>query len=143
MALYGQDIDDTTTPLEGGLGWVVHLDRKGDFLGREVLETQKQTGLQRRLVALEMQGRHIARHGYAVRAAQGSTSETRSHGEAIGEITSGSWSPTLERAIALAYVPTALAKPGQELEVEIRGKTYPAVVVKKPFYRSPHRSKKS
>jgi aminomethyltransferase len=130
MALYGQDIDDTTTPLEGGLGWVVHLDRKGDFFGREVLEKQKQTGLPRRLVALSMQGRHIARHGYAV----------QHQGEAVGEITSGSWSPTLDRAIALAYVPTALGKPGQELNVEIRGKTYPAVVVKKPFYRSPHRS---
>lgn len=127
MALYGQDIDDTTTPLEGGLGWTVHLKGKGDFLGREVLEKQKQTGLPRRLVALSMQGRHIARHGYTV----------ISQGEAVGEITSGSWSPTLSRAIALAYVPTNLAKSGQELEVEIRGKTYPAVVVKKPFYRSP------
>lgn len=130
MALYGQDIDDTTTPLEGGLGWLVHLDKKGDFIGRDVLEKQKQAGLSRRLVALEMQGRHIARHGYAV----------QHEGQAVGEITSGSWSPTLEKAIALAYVPKQLAKSGQELAVEIRGKTHPAVVVKKPFYRSPHRS---
>jgi aminomethyltransferase len=130
MALYGQDIDDTTTPLEGGLGWLVHLDKKGDFIGRDVLEQQKQTGLSRRLVALEMQGRHIARHGYAV----------QHEGQGVGEITSGSWSPTLSKAIALAYVPTALAKSGQELAVEIRGKTRPGVVVKKPFYRSPHRS---
>ncbi|KOR36424.1 MULTISPECIES: glycine cleavage system aminomethyltransferase GcvT [Planktothricoides] len=130
MPLYGQDIDDTTTPLEAGLGWVVHLDSKGDFFGREVLEKQKQTGLSRRLVALEMQGRYIARHGYGVKA----------DGETVGEITSGSWSPTLQRAIALAYVHTNLAKSGQELEVEIRGKSYPGVVVKKPFYRSPNRS---
>lgn len=130
MLLYGQDIDDTTTPLEAGLGWVVHLDSKGDFFGREVLEKQKQTGLSRRLVALEMQGRYIARHGYVVKA----------DGEAVGKITSGSWSPTLQRAIALGYVPTNLAKFGQELELEIRGKSYAAVVVKKPFYRSPHRS---
>lgn len=130
MPLYGQDIDDTTTPLEAGLGWVVHLDSKGDFFGREVLEKQKQAGLSRRLVALEMQGRYIARHGYVVKAG----------GEAVGKITSGSWSPTLQRAIALGYVPANLAKFGQELEVEIRGKSYAAVVVKKPFYRSPHRS---
>ena len=130
MHLYGQDMDDRTTPLEAGLGWVVHLDRKGDFIGRSVLEEQKKAGLPRRLVALEMQGRHIARHGYAV----------QQQGEAVGEITSGSFSPTLERPIALAYVPKKLAKSGQELDVVIRGKTHPGVVVKKPFYRSPHRA---
>ena len=130
MHLYGQDMDDRTTPLEAGLGWVVHLDRKGDFIGRSVLEEQKKAGLPRRLVALEMQGRQIARHGYAV----------QQQGEAVGEITSGSWSPTLERAIALAYVPKKLSKSGQELDVVIRGKTHPGVVVKKPFYRSPHRA---
>ena len=125
MALYGQDIDETTTPLEAGLGWLVHLDTKGDFLGRSVLEQQKQAGVKRRLVGLKMAGRNIARHGYPV----------LHNGEKVGEITSGSWSPTLEQAIALAYVPTELAKVGQPLEVEIRGKTYPGEVAKKPFYR--------
>ena len=129
MALYGQDIDDTTTPLEAGLNWLVHLDSKGEFIGREVLEEQKASGVKRRLVALQMQGRNIARHGYPVIY----------EGEKVGEVTSGSWSPTLESAIALAYVPTELSKVGQELEVEIRGKTYPALVVKKPFYKSPSR----
>lgn len=126
MCLYGQDIDDTTTPLEAGLGWLVHLESAGEFIGRNVLEEQKLNGVKRRLVGLEMQGRHIARHGYSVVL----------EGETIGEVTSGTQSPTLEIAIALAYVATPFSKIGQTLEVEIRGKTYPAKVVKKPFYRS-------
>ncbi|AFZ05960.1 Aminomethyltransferase [Oscillatoria nigro-viridis PCC 7112] len=129
MALYGQDIDDNITPLEAGLGWVVHLDTKGDFIGREVLEQQKASGVSKRLVGLEMQGRHIARHGYPVIF----------EGETVGEVTSGTLSPTLNRAVALAVVPANLAKIGQQLEIEIRGKNYPANVVKKPFYRSPNR----
>jgi aminomethyltransferase len=129
MSLYGQDIDETTTPLEAGLNWLVHLDRKGDFLGRSVLEKQKAEGVERRLVGLEMTGKHIARHGYPVWGA----------GKVVGEITSGTLAPTLGKAIALAYVPKSLSKVGQTVEVEIRGKTYPAVVVKKPFYRSPHK----
>lgn len=130
MALYGQDIDDTTTPLEAGLGWLIHLDTKGDFIGREVLAQQKAVGVKRRLVGLQTQGRNIARHGYPVLAA----------GEVVGEITSGTLSPTLGYPIALAYVPTALATVGQQLFVEIRGKAYPTVVVKRPFYRSKNRA---
>jgi aminomethyltransferase len=126
MALYGQDIDDTTTPLEAGLGWLVHLDTKGDFIGRPILERQKAAGVQRRLVGLQMQGRNIARHGYQVLSAA----------VVVGEVTSGTLSPTLGYPIALAYVPTQLATVGQQLDIEIRGKTYPAIVVKKPFYRS-------
>ncbi|MBD2344957.1 glycine cleavage system aminomethyltransferase GcvT [Anabaena subtropica] len=126
MALYGQDIDDKTTPLEAGLGWLVHLDTKGDFIGRSVLEQQKATGVQRRLVGLQTQGRNIARHGYQV----------LSEGKVVGEVTSGTLSPTLGYPVALAYVPSKLAKVGQHLEVEIRGKAYPAFVVKRPFYRS-------
>lgn len=125
LALYGQDIDETTTPLEAGLGWLVHLDRKGDFIGRTVLEQQKATGVKRRLVGIQMVGRYIARHGYPV----------LSDGTVVGEVTSGTLSPTLGIAIALAYLPTSLANIGQALEVEIRGKAYPAVVVQKPFYR--------
>ncbi|MBH8575082.1 glycine cleavage system aminomethyltransferase GcvT [Nostocaceae cyanobacterium CENA369] len=129
MALYGQDIDDTTTPLEAGLAWLVHLDSKDDFIGRAVLEQQKASGVQRRLVGLQMPGRNIARHGYQILSA----------GEIVGEITSGTLSPTLGYPVALAYVPTKLATIGQQLEVEIRGKAYPAVVVKRPFYRSKNR----
>ena len=129
MSLYGQEIDDTVSPLEAGLGWVVHLKDQGEFIGREVLEQQKAAGVTRRLVGLEMSGRYIARHGYPV----------MSEGETVGEVTSGTLAPTVAKAIALAFVPKELSKPGQALEVEIRGKTYPATVVKKPFYRSPHR----
>ncbi len=129
MALYGQDIDDTTTPMEAGLGWLVHLDTKGDFIGRSILERQKAGGVQRRLVGLQMQGRNIARHAYQV----------LSQGVVVGEVTSGTLSPTLGYPIALAYVPTELATVSQQLEVEIRGKPYPAVVVKRPFYRSKNR----
>jgi aminomethyltransferase len=126
MALYGQDIDDHTTPLEAGLGWLVHLDRKGDFIGRSILETQKQSGVSRRLVGLQLEGRNIARHDYPIFY----------QGEPIGTITSGTLSPTLGYPIALGYVPSDLAKLGQVVEVEIRGKLYPATVVKRPFYKS-------
>jgi len=132
MALYGQDIDDTTTPLEAGLGWLVHLDTKGDFIGRKVLEQQKSNGVQRKLVRLQMQGRNIARHGYPILSA----------GKKVGEITSGTLSQTLGVPIALAYVPTELAKVDNQLEVEIRGKTYPATIVKRPFYKSTSRVSK-
>ncbi|MEB3252597.1 MAG: glycine cleavage system aminomethyltransferase GcvT [Cyanobacteriota bacterium] len=127
MALYGQDIDATTTPWEAGLGWVVHLEEKGEFVGRSALERQKQQGPQRRLVGLTMADRHIARHDYPV----------IHQGEAVGVVTSGTLSPSLKVPIALAYVPAALAQPGQSLEVAIRGQNRPALVVKRPFYRRP------
>jgi aminomethyltransferase len=129
MCLYGQEIDDTTTPLEAGLGWLVHLDTKGNFIGRDVLERQKSAGVSRKLVGLNMQGRFIARHDYPVVI----------DGKPAGIVTSGTMSPTLGQAIALAYVPTEFAKLGQVIEVEIRGKLHPATVVKKPFYRSANR----
>ncbi len=129
MALYGQDIDETTTPIEAGLGWLVHLEPKEDFIGRAVLEQQKNVGVSRRLVGLRLQGRNIARHGYQV----------LSQGKIVGEITSGTLSLTLGYPIALAYVPTDLSKVGQQLEVDIRGKAYLATVVKRPFYKSPNR----
>jgi len=125
MHLYGADMDGATTPLEAGLGWLVHLEMPKPFIGRAVLERQTAEGVQRRLVGLTLQGRAIARHGYPV----------LQNGERVGEITSGTWSPTLGQAVALAYVPVAAAKLGTELTVEIRGKAEPAVVVKRPFYR--------
>lgn len=129
MSLYGQDINEETTPLEAGLKWLVHLEKKGDFIGREVLETQAKEGLKRRLVGLEMEGRYIARHGYGV----------MSEGKIVGEVTSGTSSPTLGKAIALAYVPQELSKKGTKLDIEIRGKLHQAKVVKKPFYKSLNR----
>lgn len=125
MSLYGQEINDQTSPLEAGLGWLVHLDTKGDFIGRSVLEQQKAEGLKRRIVGLQLEGRNIARHDYPV-----------CHGgQEVGIVTSGTLSPTLGYPVALAYLPTELAKLGQTVEVMIRGKGYPATVVKRPFYR--------
>ncbi|UJB70585.1 glycine cleavage system aminomethyltransferase GcvT [Acaryochloris sp. 'Moss Beach'] len=126
MALYGQDINDTTTPYEAGLGWLVNLDQ-GEFIGQDILQKQKADGPPRKLVALEMQGRHIARHDYPVLV----------NDQEVGIVTSGSFSPTLGKAIALAYVPTAYAKSGTEVSVLIRKKSQQATVVKKPFYRRP------
>jgi len=125
MHLYGNDMDATTTPLEASLGWLVHLEMPADFIGRAALERQTAAGVSKRLVGLKLAGRAIARHGYPVLHAGG----------VVGEVTSGTWSPTLGEAIALAYVPAALAKPGTELAVEIRGQAQPATVVKRPFYR--------
>jgi len=125
MVLHGQDIDETTTPLDASLSWLVHLERKGNFVGRVALEHQQKMGLTQKLVGLEMAGRHIARHGYPVLV----------DGATVGQITSGTWSPTLEKAIALAYVPPDLAQVGQTLAVEIRGHSYPGRVVRRPFYR--------
>ncbi|SBO44208.1 glycine cleavage system aminomethyltransferase GcvT [Cyanobium sp. NIES-981] len=125
MHLYGQEMDARTTPLEAGLGWLVHLEMPKPFVGREVLERQSAEGVRRRLVGLKLQGRAIARHGYPVLR----------NGETVGEVTSGTWSPTLGEAIALAYVPVEAARLGTELAVEIRGRAEPALVVKRPFYR--------
>jgi aminomethyltransferase len=130
MALYGQDINDTTSPVEAGLGWLVHGDKAVDFIGRSVLEQQKIQGVTRRLVGLQLEGRNIARHDYPVLA------HAAADAEVVGVVTSGTLSPTLGYPIALAYVPAALAKVGQSLAVSIRGKAHGAIVVKRPFYRS-------
>ena len=122
-ALYGNDIDETTNPLEAGLGWVVK-PAKGDFLGRAAIEAVRAAGVRRRLVGLEMVDRAVARHGYVIRHG----------GKAVGEVTSGSYAPTVERYIAVGYVPTALAAVGTELEVEVRGRGQRARVAKTPFH---------
>jgi aminomethyltransferase len=127
MHLYGNDMDATTSPLEASLGWLVHLEMPAAFIGRDVLERQTAAGVSRRLVGLKLQGRAIARHGYPVLRG----------GQVVGEVTSGTWSPTLAEAIALAYVPADAARPGTELTVEIRGRQEPALVVRRPFYRRP------
>lgn len=124
LMLHGNDIDDTVTPLEAGLGWVVKLG-KGDFIGRAALVEQKRVGLSRRLVGLQLEGRRIARHGATV--LQGD--------EPVGTVTSGSWSPTLERAVAMAFVAEGSASSDCELELEIRGRRSVARRVRLPFYR--------
>jgi aminomethyltransferase len=125
MALYGHEIDETTTPFEAGLAWVVKLDKGGDFQGREALVAQKAQGVPRKLVGFEVEGRGIARQGHGV----------VSEGAQVGSVTSGTWSPTFEKALGLAYVLPELAAPGTKLALDVRGKTLPAVVVETPFYR--------
>jgi aminomethyltransferase len=124
MALYGNDIDHTTTPLEADLGWIVKID-KGDFSGRDVLQREKAEGPVRRLVGFEMVDRGIARHGYPVVDGK----------EEIGVVTSGTHSPTLKKAIGLAYLPQGQSTPGTELMILIRGKETRARVVPTPFYK--------
>ena len=124
MALYGHEIDDSTTPLEAGLGWVVKLG-KGDFLGRDVLAFQQAEGVKTRLVGFEVLGRGIARQGYAV---------LDGDGKQIGTVTSGTFSPTFEKALGMAYVPVGLDTPGTRLALDVRGKPVEAQVVALPFY---------
>ncbi|HHH29273.1 MAG TPA: glycine cleavage system aminomethyltransferase GcvT [Polyangiaceae bacterium] len=125
LCLYGNDIDETTTPLEAGLGWVVKLDR-GDFLGRDALVQQKEAGPTRRLIGFEMTGRGIGRHGYPILDAAG---------DRIGEVTSGCPGPTVKKNIGLGYVPVELSAPGTALGIEIRNKVVEAIVVPTPFYK--------
>ena len=124
MALYGNDIDDTVTPLEANLQWLVKL-AKGDFVGRDVLVAQKEHGVPRKLVGFTSAERAFPRHGYPVFY----------ENSASGVVTSGTLSPTLGTAIGMCYLPAAGARDGSALEVEIRGKRVPATVVKTPFYK--------
>jgi aminomethyltransferase len=109
MALYGNDIDDTVTPWEADLGWIVKM-KKGEVIGREALERQKEQGVPRKLVGFEMTDRGIARHGYAALTLAGP-----------GLVTSGTHSPTLGRPISLALLPTAASPIGTGFSVDIRG----------------------
>lgn len=123
MNLYGADMDESVTPLESGLAWTVAFaPAERDFIGRAALERQKAEGVKRKLVGLVLEDRGVLRNHQIVRVA----------GEPAGEITSGSFSPTLGRAIALARVP---AETGETVEVEVRGKPLKAKVVKPPFVR--------
>ena len=125
--LYGNDIDATTTPLEAGLGWVTKL-KKPSFIGQDALLRQQAEGVNRRLVPIRVTDR-IARHGNLI---------VDGNGEEIGQITSGTRSPSLDVNIALGYVPAAISKVGTRLTVDVRGKTADAEVVKPPFYQRPY-----
>ena len=126
MNLYGQDMDETTTVLEAGLGWVTKLKKSSDFIGKDALRAQKKAGLARRLVGFTLSGRGIARPGYEVVDEKGSP---------VGRVTSGTHSPTLGKAIGLAYVPVATASPGTDIHIQIRKNQVPATIVKGPFYK--------
>lgn len=127
FALYGHEIDAETNPLEAGLGWVVKLDKPGDFLGKAALLRVKAEGPARALVGLRTMERGIPRQGYDVFVADGS--------EKIGKITSGTLSPTLGNPIAIAFVKPDWKKPGTKLSVQIRDRFFPAEVVPTPFYK--------
>lgn len=131
LCLYGHELNDETTPLEAGLGWLVKLDKEGDFLGRDVLARQHTEGTDRKLVGFTLDERAIPRHGYQV-----------CYGDVeVGVICSGTMSPTLGVPIGTCYLPTAAAVPGTHFEIDIRGKRIPARVVKLPFYKRAGKAK--
>ncbi|MBI3629841.1 MAG: glycine cleavage system aminomethyltransferase GcvT [Candidatus Rokubacteria bacterium] len=124
-ALYGNDIDETTNPLEAGLGWVVK-PAKGDFVGRAAIEKMRAAGIPRKLVGFEMVDRAVARHGYRI----------LKDGRPVGVVTSGSYGPSVDRYIGVGYVETPLSAVGAEIQVEVRGAAQAARVVKTPFHPS-------
>jgi aminomethyltransferase len=126
LSLYGNEIDETTNPIEAGLGWTVKLDKPGGFLGRDAIAKVKAEGPSRGIVGFEMVGRGIARHGYPLLS---------NDGQAIGFCTSGGPSPTLGKSIGLGYLPTSMAAVGTSFLVDCRGKSIEAKVVKTPFYK--------
>lgn len=126
FCLYGNDIDDTTSPLESGLGWVTKFVDGNDFIDREFLAKQKEEGLTRRLVGFEMEEKGIPRHGYDILDMDGNK---------IGQVTSGTQSPSLNKAIGMGYVNVPHHKKGSEIRIQIRKKSPKAVVVGIPFLK--------
>jgi aminomethyltransferase len=125
LCLYGNDIDETTTPIEAGLGWLVKLG-KGEFLGRDVLARQKEEGPSRKLCGFRVTGKGIARPGHPVLAG----------GKRVGQVTSGTHSPSVGSPIGMAYLPAEHAAPETPIEVMVRNRPIPCEVVKLPFYRA-------
>jgi aminomethyltransferase len=122
--LYGNDIDEQTTPLEASAGFAVDLS-KGDFIGRQALQEQQDKGPARRLVGFELVEKGVPRHGMKILA----------QGREVGVVTSGNLSPLLQKGIGLGYVPPEMGHPGTRLEIDIRGRVAPATIVKPPFYK--------
>ncbi len=127
FCLYGNDIDDTTSPLEAGLGWITKFnDVKGDFIDKQYLLDQKAAGLTRKLVGFELVDRGIARHEMPICDAEG---------KQIGHVTSGTMGPSVKKAIGMGYVDVPFNKVGSEIFINVRGKLLKAEVVKMPFYK--------
>ncbi|MBK5209841.1 MAG: glycine cleavage system aminomethyltransferase GcvT, partial [Flavobacteriaceae bacterium] len=124
FCLYGNDINDTTSPIEAGLGWITKFTK--DFTNSEALKKQKAEGISKKLVAFEISEKGIPRHDYEI---------VNEAGEVIGTVTSGTMSPSLKKGIGMGYVKTAYAKLGTKIFIQIRNKAIPAVVVKLPFYK--------
>ena len=125
--LYGNEIDATTNPLEAGLGWITKLD-KGEFNGSDAIRRLKEQKAGRKLIGMELPGRNIARHGY----------EIVIDGVKVGQITSGTFSPSLEKSIAVGYIESAYAQVGTEVKIKIRQREVAATIVKTPFYSRPY-----
>lgn len=126
FCLYGNDIDDTTSPLEAGLGWITKLKKDADFVDKDFLSKQKEAGIERKLVAFEMIDRGIPRKDYEIHNA---------NGESIGRVTSGTMSPSMKKAIGLGYVTMENKDVDTEIFISVRNKTLKAQVVKLPFYK--------
>ena len=124
FCLYGNDLDDTTSPIEAGLGWITKFVEGKDFINRAMLEKQKAEGTVRKLVGFEMVDRGIPRHGYEL---------VNAEGEKVGEVTSGTMSPIRKIGIGMGYIQTAYATPGTEVFIDVRGRKLKAMVVKPPF----------
>ncbi|HNQ13371.1 MAG TPA: glycine cleavage system aminomethyltransferase GcvT [Bacteroidia bacterium] len=124
FCLYGNDIDDSTSPIEAGLGWITKFTK--EFINYEFLKTQKENGVDKKLVGFEMIERGIPRHGYEI---------TDGKGSVIGRVSSGTQSPTLSKAIGLGYIPTAISKGGSEIYVKIIEKEIKAIVCSLPFLK--------
>jgi len=125
--LYGNDIDEETSPIEAAAAWVVDL-KKGDFIGREILQQQNDDGAAKRLVAFELIQKAVPRHGCKI------LSDDSTGGKELGEVTSGNLSPLLQKGIGLGYVPPHTSAIGSSICIDIRGRALPAVIAKPPFY---------
>ena len=123
--LYGNDIDDTTSPIEAGLGWITKFTK--DFVNHEALAKEKEHKPKRKLVAFELNERGIPRHGYDI---------VDGNGKKIGNVTSGTMSPSLQKGIGMGYVPRIFAKSGTQIFIQIRKKAIPATIIKLPFYKA-------
>jgi aminomethyltransferase len=128
FCLYGYDIDETTSPLEAGLGWITKFTEGNEFINRNSLEKQKSVGITRRLVGFELLERGIPRKSYPI---------LNGEGQIIGEVTSGTMSPMLNKGIGMGYVNISHSARDTEIKIGIRNKQIPAVVVKPPFYKPP------
>ena len=125
MHLYGQDLNEATSPYESGLGWLVHLENNHEFFGRSFIEEQSRLGIHKKLVGITIEGRAIGRKGCEVFKGE----------ESIGAITSGSWSPTKQKAIAFAYINISHAFINNQVQILIRGKKFKGVITKRAFYK--------
>jgi aminomethyltransferase len=121
-SLYGNDIDDSTSPLEAGLGWITKFDK--EFIAKDTIEEQKRGGIERKLVGFGVMDKGIPRHGYEI---------VSKDGEHIGHVTSGTQSPSLNKAIGMGYVRKDFSTPGSEIYIKVRDKQLKAEVSKMPF----------